>query len=246
LPRYAINLSGFATWEGFMATRQRSVRANHNRCLRKLIAEQQEVEFGWCTTVEDARRVLKWLFANKSSWAEARGIRTSYLMDHNLRDFCIEVARHADLRTAPLVSYIKVDGIPVAAAFNLVGPKVVEGFITTYDTAFRPYAVGILMLTYVAKWAHENGKDFDMRYVHGDYKAQWANHSIVCRRHNVFLASNSLTATPALAGLAVYQAYDFCHRGFRKVIRMAGTKARSVGAKLAAPTPEQGLEEEIG
>jgi CelD/BcsL family acetyltransferase involved in cellulose biosynthesis len=243
-PRYAMNLSGFATWDDFMATRQRSIRVNHNRRLRQLITEQKEVEFGWCTTVEDAEYVLKWLFANKRRWAEARGIRTAYLMDNNLRNFCIAMARRTDLSTTPLVTYIKVDGVPVAAVFNLVGPKVVEFFTTTYDKAFGRYSVGVLLLRYIAKWAHENGKDFDMRYGHEDYKAQWANHSVVCRRYNVFLASNSLKVTATLAGLAAYQAYDFCYRSFLKVGRIAEAKARGIAGKLAAQVPRQVLEQQ--
>jgi CelD/BcsL family acetyltransferase involved in cellulose biosynthesis len=227
-PRYAINLSGFATWDDFMATRQRSIRVNHNRRLRQLITEHRGVEFGWCTTVEDAERVLKWLFANKQSWAEARGLRTAYLRNDNLRNFCVEFARRTDLSTTPLVTYIKIEGVPVAAVFNLIGPKVVEFFTTTYDKAFGRYSVGILLLSYVAKWAHENGRNFDMRYGHEDYKAQWANHSVVCRRHNVFLASNSFKVTATLASSAAYQVYDFGHRGFRKTGRIALANARGI------------------
>jgi CelD/BcsL family acetyltransferase involved in cellulose biosynthesis len=141
-------------------------------------------------------------------------------MNHNFRNFCVEMARRTDLSTTPLVTYIKVDGVPVAAVFNLVGPKVVEFFVTTYDEAFGRYSVGMLLLNFIAKWAHENGRDFDMRQGRTDYKAQWANHSVVCRRHNVFLASNSLKVTATLAGLAAYQAYDFCHRGSRRVGRV--------------------------
>jgi CelD/BcsL family acetyltransferase involved in cellulose biosynthesis len=239
-PRYAISFRGFATWEDFMATRQRSIRVNHNRRLRQLITEHREVEFGWCTTAEDAERVLKWLFANKRSWAEARGLRTAYLRNDNLQNFCVELARRTDLSITPLITYIKIGGAPVAAVFNLVGPKVVEFFTTTYDKAFGRYSVGVLLLSYIAKWAHENGRDFDMRYRHEDYKAQWANHSVVCRRHNVFLASNSLKVTATLAGLAAYQAYDVGHRGLRKVGRIALAKARSTAD--AAPVPQQDLE----
>ena len=218
-PRYVINLNGFVTWDDFMATRHRSVRQSHNRRLRHLMTEQKAVEFGWCTTIEDAEQVLKWLFATKRSWADARGLRTPYLMNHNHQNFCIELARRTDLSTTPLVTYIKVDGGPVAAAFELVGPNAVEAFLTTYDEAFGRYSVGILLLSYIAQWAHENGRDFDMRYGLATQKAEWANHTVVCRQHNVFLASNSLKASATLAGLAAYQVYDFCHRGFRKVGR---------------------------
>jgi hypothetical protein len=80
----------------------------------------------------------------------------------------------------------------------------------------RPWS---LLLSFIAKWAHENGRGFDTRYGHADQKAEWANHTVICRRHNIFLASNSLKVTTTLAGLSAYQVYDFCHRGFRKVGR---------------------------
>jgi hypothetical protein len=74
-------------------------------------------------------------------------------MNHNLRNFCVEMARRTDLSTMPLITYIKVGGVPVAAVFNLIGPKVVEFFVTTYGKAFGRSSVGILLLNYIAKWA---------------------------------------------------------------------------------------------
>ena len=220
MPRYAIHFAGFATWNDFMATRPRSVRRHHDNRLRKLLTEQEHVEFGWCRTADDAENVLNWLFATKKSWAEARGFKTAYLMTHELRDSCIALARRTDLRTTPLVTYVKVDGKPIAASFNLVGPKVVEFFIVTYDRAYKPYSAGILLLCYTAHWAFENGRDFDMRYLHADYKAQWANHTVICRRYNVFLARHSAAASVTLAGLAACKIYEACLRRLRTIIRI--------------------------
>ena len=113
------------------------------------------------------------------------------------------MAHRTDLNTIPLVCFVKVGGKPIAASFNLVGPKSLEFFITTYDRAFHPYSPGILLLAYVAQWACENGRDFDMRYLHVDYKAHWANYTVLCRRHAVFLARGNAAAAVSLAGLAV-------------------------------------------
>jgi CelD/BcsL family acetyltransferase involved in cellulose biosynthesis len=221
-----------------MASRQRSVRRHHDNRLRKLLTEQEHVEFGWCTSADDAENVLKWLFANKRSWAEARGLRTAYLMTHELRDSCIALARRVDLRAIPLVTYIKVAGTPIAASFNLVGPKVVEFFIVTYDKAFNPYSAGILLLSYTARWAYENGRDFDMRYVHVDYKAQWANHTVICRRYTVFLARNSVAAAAPLAGLAAGKIYRFCRRRLRKIIR----RLTGIAGRFPVPGMRQALQ----
>ena len=208
--RYAIKSDDFATWEDFIATRPRSLRYNHDRRLRQLVTEQKNVEFGWCTTAEDAERVLKWVFANKRDWAEARGITGGNLIAHDIQDFYIEMARRTELNAVPFVTYIKVDGKPVAASLNPVGPNVMESLVTTYDKAFGRYSVGVLLLYYKAKWAHENGRELDMLRHHDNYKTEWANHTPVCRRHAVFLAKDSAAACVTLVGLALHKASDLC------------------------------------
>lgn len=231
MPRYAIHFAGFASWHDFLVTRHRSVRRHHDNRLRKFLKEQQNVEFGWCRRVDDAEAVLTWLFANKKDWAQARGLRTAYLMTQELRDFCIAMARRTDLNTIPLVTYIKVEGKPVAASFNLVGPKVVEFFITAYDRAFNPYSPGILLLSHAAQWACENGRDFDMRYLHVDYKAQWANYAVLCRRHAVYLARDNGTAAMVLSWLAASKVPDACRYRWRLLSRMAD----SITGRLTGP-----------
>ena len=87
MPRYTIHFAGLASWRDFVATRAHSVRRQHNNRLRKFLREQQDIEFGWCRRADEAEAVLTWLFANKRDWAEARGLRTGYLMRPEMRDF---------------------------------------------------------------------------------------------------------------------------------------------------------------
>ena len=228
MPRHAIKFAGFASWHDFMATRPWTVHRNHDNQLRKLLKEQENVEFGCCTSADDAENILKWLFANKRSSAEAQGITTSYLMTLELRDSFIAMMRRADLGVPALVTYIKVAGKPIAASFSLVGPDVVEFFMTAYATEFSRYSAGILLLSYTAQWAHENGRDFDMRYLHVDDKAQWANHIAVCRRHAVFLTKDSVSASVTLAGLAGRKLYESGLRRLREPIRRAPPGAQVV------------------
>jgi CelD/BcsL family acetyltransferase involved in cellulose biosynthesis len=241
MPRYAIHFAGIGSWNDFIATRHRSVRKHHDYRMRQLLKEQENVEFGWCRQADDAEAVLTWLFANKRDWAEARGLRTPYLMTHELRDFCIAVAHGSDLNATPLVTYIKVGGKPVAASFNLVGPKVLEFFITTYDRTFNRYSPGILLLGYAARWAYENGRDFDMRYLHADYKARWANYTVVCRRHALFLTQDNAAVAVVLAHLATWKMSGVCRRRWGAIMRLAtdlaGASWRTNRAS-ARPLPE--------
>ena len=230
-PRYAIHFTGFASWDDFIVTRRHTVRKQHDNRRRKLFREQENVEFGWCREADDAEAVLTWLFENKKGWAKARGLRTAYLKKPDFRDFCIAMARRTDLSVTPLVTYIKINGKPVAASFNLVGPKILEFFISTYDQAFHPYSPGILLLNYVAQWAHENGRDFDMRYLHVDYKAQWANYTVLCRRHALFLTRGNVTTAVVLTSVAAWRISESAEHRLNVVMRLVA----GVAGRLALP-----------
>src|SRR5208282_2589420 len=111
-PSYSIRLLEFTTWERFTASLSPKLRQNLRRGLRGLNAVGH-VEIGWCTTIEDAEGVLRWLFANKRSWAEKRNLPRGYLIDDDVRDFFLELSRRVDMTATPFVACVKLDGVPV-------------------------------------------------------------------------------------------------------------------------------------
>jgi CelD/BcsL family acetyltransferase involved in cellulose biosynthesis len=197
VPGYLINLRQYPRWDDFAATRSKSLFSDSRRNLKRLNAKGQ-TEFGWCKTAEDAEAILTWLFATKRRWAESRQFDTKYLMGDEVRDFFIELARKTDLLTTPLVTFLRVDGVPVAGSINLVGQAYFEGFITTYDDAFSACTPGNLMHEYCMKWAYENGRDFDLRPVFTPYKARWANRETSHSTISIFLTIRGRLAEFAL------------------------------------------------
>jgi CelD/BcsL family acetyltransferase involved in cellulose biosynthesis len=188
LPGYSVGLRGFATWDDFSGTLSPSLRRNLRR-YRKGLSSIGSTEFGWCTTLDDAIAVLNWLFANKRQWALTRGLNTKYLMDDEVRDFFIALAGQTDLPAVPLVAFVKVNGVPICASVNLVGPRTVEYWIFTYDEAYDRYSVGNLLTEFVARWAHANARDFDMRPLYNEYKTYWVNRETRHRTPVVVLTS---------------------------------------------------------
>jgi CelD/BcsL family acetyltransferase involved in cellulose biosynthesis len=174
MPGYSIGLRAYPAWKDFLSTRHSTLRASLRSSVKRL-RRQGDVSFGWCSSAHEAETVLRWLFENKRRWALARGIESSYLMDSRVCEFFITLARRIDPSSAPLVAFVKVNGQPVCASVNLVGARVVEYFITTYDETFRMFSVGNLLVEFIAEWAHANGRNFDFRPLHGDYKARWAD-----------------------------------------------------------------------
>ncbi len=171
---FIASLREFARWDDYMSTLSKSLRSTLRYRHRRLDARGR-AEFGWCQTVSDAAFVIKWLFESKRRWAEARGVHAPHLRHDGMRDFFIALAGRTDLRTVPLVAYVRVDGVPVAASVNLVGSRTIEGLVTTYDEEFASCSVGALLAEYLIKWAHANGRDFDLGPFYADYKASWAN-----------------------------------------------------------------------
>jgi CelD/BcsL family acetyltransferase involved in cellulose biosynthesis len=202
VPGYSISLREFPQWDDFVRTWPKSLRSTLRR-RHKRLEERGRVEFGWCQTAGDAASVLTWLFDNKRRWAESRGFKTPYLMDHQVRDFFIALAHRTDPSTNPLVAFVKVDGIPVAATVNLVGSRSVEGFMTTYDEAFSKYSVGNLLTEFQAWWCHAHGRDLDMRAFYAEYKATWANRQALYETRLIFLHPRGRLAELSLLGAQV-------------------------------------------
>jgi CelD/BcsL family acetyltransferase involved in cellulose biosynthesis len=222
-PGYSVDLRGFAEWDDFSGTRSQSLRRNLRR-YRKGLGLIGHAEFGWSTTLDDAVAVLNWLFANKRRWAVARGLNTEYLMDDEVRDFFIALARQTDLSTVPLVAFVKVDGMPICASINLVGSRTLEYWIFTYDEAYNRYSVGNLLTEFVARWAHANGRDFDMRVMYNEYKTYWVNRET---RHRTRIVVLGFRGRLREISLLSFQVSRVRHRlGKEVVAALARTQAR--------------------
>ncbi|QGZ59515.1 GNAT family N-acetyltransferase [Paraburkholderia acidiphila] len=198
LSGYCMELSRFPTFDAFLATRPDSLRRPLWRLARRL-SEDGAVEYGWCQDASDARAVLTWLFEKKRNWVLARGLDAPYLMHDDVRDFFIELAGRTNLVTTPLVSFVKLDGVAIAASVNLVGPRRLEYFITTYDEAYAARSVGNLLVDSMARWALANGRDFDFRPYFSSYKERWSNRKGWYESHFIVLTWRGRLVEFALA-----------------------------------------------
>jgi CelD/BcsL family acetyltransferase involved in cellulose biosynthesis len=221
VPGYSISLRECATWKDFTATRPKLL--TNSRRYQKRLNAHGTAEISWCKTKEDAEAVITWLFANKRRWAESRELHTQYLKEDHIRDFFIKLAQRTDLTTTPLVTYTKLNGTPIAAMVNLIGPKTFEGYFTTYDEAFADCSPGNLMHEFCMKWAHENGRDFDFRPIHSAYKARWANRETQYSTLTIFL-----TLRGRLAELNLISGY---------MARVLGRLRASIKSRRASKPP---------
>jgi CelD/BcsL family acetyltransferase involved in cellulose biosynthesis len=136
-------------------------------------------------------------------------------MDDRVRDFFIDLAGRVDLVATPLVFFVKVNGIPVAASVNLAGPRSIEYFITTYDETYAACSVGNLLVDSIVRWAHTSGRDFDFRPFFSTYKERWSNHTTWYESHFVILTLRGRLAEVPLVA-------EQLRRVVRKVRALAG------------------------
>jgi CelD/BcsL family acetyltransferase involved in cellulose biosynthesis len=221
VPGYSIAMREYATWKDFTAARPKLF--TNSRRYQKRLNTHGTAEIGWCKTKEDAEAVITWLFGNKRRWAESRDLHTQYLKEDHIRDFFIKLAQRTDLTTTPLVTYTKLNGAPIAAMVNLIGPRTFEGYFTTYDEAFADCSPGNLMHEFCMKWAHENGRDFDFRPIHSAYKARWANRETQYSTLTIFL-----TLRGRLAELNLISGY---------MARLMGRLRASIKSRKASKPP---------
>ncbi|MGA7777425.1 MAG: GNAT family N-acetyltransferase [Paraburkholderia sp.] len=222
LPGYSISLREFERWDDFSATLSKSLRAELRSHLRRLSAKGH-AEFGWCRTADDAEAVLTWLFTTKRRWAISRGLNTKFLTNEQVLEFFVALARRTDLSTTPLITYVKLDGRPVAASVNLVSPRSFEGFILTYDEALRDCSPGSLLQEFCVKWSHANGRDFDFRPLYSAYKARWANRETLHDTHTLFLTARGRLEEFALLA-------DYTTRALSRVRKVIANRISSATA----------------
>jgi CelD/BcsL family acetyltransferase involved in cellulose biosynthesis len=226
LPGFSVMLRDVPRWEDFVSTLSKSLRSTL-RYRHKRLEARGHAEFGWCQTVTDATAVLNWLFDMKRAWAERRSVHAAYLRGDRVRDFFIELAHRTDLSTIPLVAFVKVEGVPVAASVNLVGSRTVEGLVATYDEAFAECSVGVLLAEFLVKWSHANGRDFDFRPLYVDYKVSWANRRTWHETHVIMLRGRGRLAEFSLLSGQLARAQRKCSQFAVRLVKTAIQRVRS-------------------
>lgn len=83
---------------------------------------------------------------------------------------------------------IRVKGEHIAAAICLIDQKMVEYYITTYDANWGQFSPGKVLISKIAAWAFEHGRNFDFRIGATPYKQSWSN-----AERNVVSLSKSCT-----------------------------------------------------
>jgi CelD/BcsL family acetyltransferase involved in cellulose biosynthesis len=100
------------------------------------------------------------------------------------------------------LTLLRIDGLPAAYSFDLLGGGTVQGHLMAYDSQWQPYAPGMRCMEEAFRWSVSQGhREFDLGVGVGGYKHRWSRDEYHTRR--VIAAPSLGRLEVARAGLAL-------------------------------------------
>ncbi|MEM9075507.1 MAG: GNAT family N-acetyltransferase [Bacteroidota bacterium] len=128
-------------------------------------------------------------------------------MDNDIlrdEDYYRELSYKMILEKTASLNVIYANDKPIAISICFASKEELFFAITTFDTDFRKYNLGHLLIMYILKWCFENGFTvFDYSKGTYDYKTRWSNKSYVFENHILF-DKRSLIASSIGEGLTTF------------------------------------------
>ncbi|HXZ17879.1 MAG TPA: GNAT family N-acetyltransferase [Roseiarcus sp.] len=187
-----IRASKHATWADAEKRLSGKMRSSLRTSARRL-EQLGELSIGWCDS--DVDDVLAFFFRRKTEWLKEKGKRSNWVArnDVHVPEFFHELVRSTD---NPVVAAVRLDGVPIAAALCLVGPRAVEYHATTFDPKYASCGPAQLLVRFLAQWALDRGLDFDFGMTVYDYKRKWTEDTRTYVTRRVMLTARGRIPQP--------------------------------------------------
>ncbi len=194
---YSLSLSKYRCWDDYLAHASASHRKGLRHDLRRL-ADLGEISIGACRTPQAVQEVLRTAFDAKREWARARHLHVGWLDDDQVLFFFTKLAARLDLTAVPLVTFLALDGKPIAAQINLIGSRRFEFFFTAFDQHYHRYSPGQILIDHSLSWAQAHRLDFDFRILRADYKEKLSDTVTSYTSHMFLLSKKARILNPLL------------------------------------------------
>ncbi|HEY2023275.1 GNAT family N-acetyltransferase [Paraburkholderia sp.] len=156
------------------------------------------------------------MLAWKRDWAARAGKQGPWLHSAHYRDFLIAWLCAEGNAVRSRATVIAVDDTPVAVVLVCADARAVTGIMSSFDTAFGKWSLGLLSVELTAKWAFELQLDFECGPGAEEFKSYWS-------RGNRSYCSTTLGINSRW-GLAAF----YVRRLLRHVLKRASTSAKDV------------------
>lgn len=177
------DLGAFATFDDYLATRNRRSVKGYRRKRRKL-EEQGAVHFKVFMPGEEAQALGRTALAMKIAWMKAHGLVSRMFADPDRLEALIAIVGQA--HSGARVSGLFIGDRPIALEIGFIEGKVYYSFIGAIDLEYAQISPGNLQIIDAIHWCHRNGiESFDFLTPDSDYKRSWctdaqAAHDFCC------------------------------------------------------------------
>ena len=176
LPAPETRFAPDSTWDQYWRTRSSNLRNGLTR-RRKRLAEQGDVTCAWVEEDAEFFELLDWALARKLAWMKRSGVANDFMNTAEYRDFLRALWQRPKMAGKLTMMVLRIGGVPIAVKIGCIDGTRLEGFITTYDSAWSAYSPGQIILADCLAWCHANGLYYDFRIGDEAYKRDWANGS---------------------------------------------------------------------
>ena len=167
-------------WEKFYYAKRSSATRRRDRAKRRHMSEYGEIRFVTCTELDDARRTLEELMAQKRRAFARRGIPDIFARP-GFREFFLDLASNPNLRHLFHISRVEVGETWAATNFAIVFGDCYYHVLASYDdgAAMAHYGPGALHLRELLAHAIKLGlRRFDFTIGDEPYKQEWSDNSL--------------------------------------------------------------------
>ena len=217
------------TFELYEAGLSRNRRKGLGRRRRQL-EEHGNVEFSvWSGGPDLAERLAEVYEVEASGWKGDHG--TAISSSPVTASFYSEIAAWAAARGWLRLSFVRVDGRPVAVDYALVHGGSWYSMKTGYDEEFRAFGPGVLLLHLLIEQAYADGlQRFELLGDADPFKCEWAPASRELMELRAF--------SPSIAGYGAYLTDSACDAA-RPVVRRARETVYRRGAAAGVALPPE-------
>ena len=191
IPSCRVEFAGFASFEAYQATRNKSSLrrlAQYRRALFK--AGHAEI-----TVAEDVvsqRALIEWLLAQKSSWLARQQRDNPWIKRASYRDFLLALADPPVGASPLLLVRLSVNDQTIAGGMFSTDRHMMEFILGAYDPQWSYYSPSNIVIQHGLALAQSRGLDFDFRIGGETYKRSWTNREIIRHSHCIALTPRGL------------------------------------------------------
>ena len=164
------------SWESYYSSVDSKMRREVKRTRRRL-AEQGLLTFTHAAETDECPTIIAWALRKKVARLTQRHRRNGWMRKPEYQSFLNAIASQSGPSGRLIVSVLKSNDRIIAVDLCTIDRFRIEAFFTVFDSAFRVFGPGQLVMEDGLRCAFAQSREYDLRLGSEAYKKHWANGS---------------------------------------------------------------------